>query len=88
MLLIYGVTALPAVLETFLEAKGTVANPYRESRIYVIILLLTTSFSALPLHWQSPLFSRRGKMAWTLAVPVLAAIFFSLLYFFGRKLER
>ncbi|MEW5894202.1 MAG: hypothetical protein AB1650_00345 [Candidatus Omnitrophota bacterium] len=85
---IYLITFFPAAIESHQIAR------YGENRIdtsakwYVIALLLTTGFSALPLLWQSEHFSRQAKMIWTAAVPILAAIFFTGLIKYWSHIER
>ena len=75
MLGIYTITFLPACIETYQIAKYGKRLLNTNSQWYVILLLLTTGFSALPLLWQSDSFSKTGKIAWTIAVPTLAALF-------------
>lgn len=81
----YFTVMVPAVIETYLFAQGGV-SPVSESRSYILVLLLMTGFAALPLLWQSPLFSRRIKIVWSIAVPVLAIIHFGFIGFFGMRL--
>ncbi len=78
---IYLFTAVPAALETTSLAQGKKSRIDTDATWYTVALLLTTGFSALPLLWQNPKFSRRFKIAWTVAVPLLA-----LLYFWGLLL--
>ena len=47
---------------------------------------LIKGFFALPLLWQSTLFSKKSKWMWTVAVPVLAILYFIFLFFYGRTL--
>jgi len=88
MLMIYAVTALPAALEAYQLSEHKKKTIDTDSRWYVTILLLTTGFSALPLLWNSPNFSKRAKIIWTAAVPVLAIIFFSLIVMHWETLEK
>ena len=83
--LVYFVAMVPAVLETYALARGGVSQ-FSESRPYIVLLLLWTGFSALPLLWQSHSFSRRAKIAWSVAVSVLAVLFFSFLGVYGMRL--
>ena len=87
MLGIYIVTVLPAILETSSGATQKESNTLLNSRGYVVFLLLTTGFSALPLLWQNTKFSRRAKIAWSIAVPVLAVCFFTFLIYYHASLE-
>ncbi len=79
----YLILMIPAVVDTFCLARGGV-NRFGESRLYLIILLLTKGFWVLPLLWHSHAFSKRAKIAWSIAVPLLALIYFSLIFFYGR----
>ena len=76
---IYLVTAIPAGLESYQLARYGRHTIDTSARWYVVVLLLTTGFSALPLLWGSGRFSKRGKILWTIAVSVLAVLFFTLL---------
>ena len=82
---VYFVAMIPAVLETYTLACGG-ASQFSESRPYIVVLLLVTGFSALPLLWQSRSFSKRAKIAWSVAVFVLAILFFSFLGVYGMRL--
>lgn len=85
--LLYVITVISGAVENYAFAKGRESH-LSESTVYVVFLLLTTGFSALPLLWQSPCFSRKAKIAWTIAVPVLAVGFFTFLFFYGTEIER
>lgn len=80
MVLIYGVTFLPSCVESYQLARYGRNTVDTNARWYVTLLLLSTGFSALPLLWVSTQFSRTAKIIWTIAVPVLAIIFFSVLF--------
>ena len=82
---VYFVAMVPAVLETYTLACGG-ASQFSESKLYIVVLLLVTGFSALPLLWQSRSFSKRTKIAWTVAVSVLAVLYFSFLGVYGMRL--
>lgn len=79
MLGIYIIAFLPAAVETYQLAAYDRRLLNTNAKWYVIIMLLTTGFSALPLLWQSNCFGRTGKTAWSIAVPVLATLFFFFL---------
>lgn len=79
MLGIYAITFLPAAVETYQRARYGYGLIDTNAKWYVILLLLTTGFSALPLLWQSDSFGKAGKIAWSIAVPTLAALFFFFL---------
>ena len=81
----YLMVMIPAVIETYVLASGGVSR-FSESKAYIVVLLLTTGFSALPLLWQSHSFSKRMKIAWSAAVAVLAVLFFSFLGAYGVRL--
>lgn len=74
---IYFVTFLPNAAEAYQIARYGHNTISTDARWYVVLLLLTTGFAALPLLWSSKSFSKRAKAAWTVAVPVLAIAFFS-----------
>ncbi|MFP4472532.1 MAG: hypothetical protein ACLFPX_01505 [Candidatus Omnitrophota bacterium] len=84
---IYLVTAVPAAAEAYQIAKYGKNTIDTGARWYVILLLISTGFSAIPLLWQSGRFSRKVKIAWTVAVPVLAVIFFTTLIRYWQTLE-
>ena len=81
---VYFLVMVPAVIETYALAKGGVSK-FSESKPYIVLLLLVTGFSALPLLWQSHVFSRRIKIAWSIAVPVLAVLWFCFLGAYGMR---
>lgn len=85
---IYLVTFGPACLESYQLAKYGKNTIDTEARWYVVILLLITGFNALPLLWQSTHFSREAKIGWSIAVPILAILFFTLLASFWTDLDR
>ena len=80
----YVMTMVPAVIETYALARGRVSR-FSESKPYIWIMLLMEGFAALPLLWQSPVFSKRTKIAWSIAVPLLAVLYFVFLGFFGIR---
>ncbi len=86
-ILIYFATVIPAGIEAFQEACGFRCMAFLDSKRYVVWMLLTTGFSALPLLWHSGQFSRPAKIAWTVAVPILAFIFFAGLVFLAPKID-
>ena len=82
---VYLMVMVPAVIETYSLARGGVSR-FSETKPYIVFLLLVTGFSALPLLWQSRIFSKRIKIAWSIAVPVLAILYFSFLGVYGIRL--
>lgn len=81
--MLYLIIMIPAVADTFCYVKGQVSR-FAESRSYLVLLLLVKGFWALPLLWQSRVFSKRAKIAWTIAVPALAIAYFTLIVLYGR----
>lgn len=80
----YLIAMIPAAVDTFALAHGK-ANRFCESKFYIVVMLLKEGFWALPLLWESPLFSKRNKITWSIAVPALALLYFSFLGFFGMR---
>lgn len=85
---IYLFTFLPACLETYNMAKGKESWINTDSKLYTVILLLTTGFSALPLLWQNKELSKRFKIIWTIAVPLLALVFVGVLASYWDNFEQ
>jgi hypothetical protein len=83
--LVYFMVMVPAVIETYTLVQGGVSK-FSESKPYIVLLLLVTGFSALPLLWQSSVFSKRTKIVWSIAIPVLAILYFSFLGAYGIRL--
>jgi len=84
---IFLVTFLPSAVESYQIAKYGERKIDTSSRWYVTILLLCTGFTALPLLWSSEKFSKKAKINWTVAVPILAFLFFSFLIKYWDMLE-
>ncbi len=84
---IYLITFFPASIESYQLAKYGENRIDTDARWYIAVLLLTTGFSALPLLWQSQSFSKGEKLAWTVAVPALAVLFFTVLIKYWDYLE-
>ncbi len=84
---IYLFTSVPAGVESYQIARYGRNTIDTSSRWYVVILLLTTGFTALPLLWNSGNFSKKAKITWSIAVPVLAAVFFTVLIRYWNALE-
>jgi hypothetical protein len=53
-----------------------------ESQAYIVLLLLCRGCWALPMLWQCNAFSKRKKIAWSVAVPTLAILWLSTLFYF------
>ncbi len=84
--LIYFAAGVPAALQVCQIIAGRQTIDWN-ARWYIVLMLLMTGFSALPLLWQSELFSNRAKIAWSIAVPLLAVAFFGMLGKYNRELE-
>ena len=81
----YLLVMIPAALESYHLANGKIGG-FSESRPYIVLLLLTRGFFALPLLWQSHLFSNKNKVIGSILVPVFAVLYFGFIYFYGRTL--
>lgn len=84
---IYLFTFLPALLESYSIARDKKSRINTDSKWYVVILLLTTGFNALPLLWQNRAFSKKFKIIWTIIVPLLALLFAIGLFMYWNTLE-
>ncbi len=82
---VYMMTMIPAGLESCLIAKTGHSSPIMNSKKYIVLLLLMTGINAVPLLWQNQQFSRRAKILWTIAVPLLAVLFFGAVWQWGAK---
>jgi len=85
--LVYFLVMVPAVIETYTLARGG-RSQLSESKPYIVLLLLATGFSALPLLWQSHSFSKRIKIVWSIAVPVLAVLFWMCISLYGMQFTK
>lgn len=84
---IYIFTFIAPCVESYQLARYGRNTISSDSRWYVTVLLLTTGFNALPLLWASGSFSRKAKISWTVAVPVLAVLFFGALIYYWDAAE-
>lgn len=85
---IYVFTFFPSAFEAYnISREGHPVVFDINSPWYIILLLLMTGFSAVPLLWQSNRFSLKAKIMWTAIVTILAALFFSALIVFGDLIE-
>jgi len=87
LLNIYLFTFLVTFLESYQIARYGRSIVDTESRWYVVTLLLITGFSAIPLLWHSRNFSRPEKIFWSIAVPVIAVLYFYFLIVYWNYLE-
>jgi hypothetical protein len=79
----------PAVVDAYQRAAGKPSALLSgEKAWYVILMLLTVGPMALPLLWQSPRFSRGGKIGWTIAVILIVLLGIAALLFVGPAVER
>ena len=81
----YLMVMVPAVIETYMLSQGR-ASSFNDSKAYIMAMLLAGGFLALPLLWQSSVFSRRAKIAWSVVIPALAVLYFSFLGVYGIQL--
>lgn len=79
----YLVIMIPAVIDAYCLAQGGTSR-FSESRGYMIVLLLTQGLWGLPVLWHSRVFSKRAKAVWTVIVLLLAAVFFRLIFLYGK----
>ncbi len=79
----YLVIMIPAVVDAYCLARGG-ASRFSDSRGYIIVLLLTQGLWGLPVLWHSRAFSKRGKGIWTVVVLLLTAVFFRLIFLYGK----
>lgn len=87
MVMAYLSIDIPAWLETYQIGGQGRKKIDTDARWYTITLLLFTGFAALPLLWQNPNFSRKGKVLWTVIVPILAIVFFSVIIKYSNAIE-
>lgn len=87
MVMVYFSIAVPAGLETYQLAKYGKNRIDTDARWYTVVLLLFTGFAALPLLWQNKNFSRTSKILWSVAVPVLAVLFFAVIIRYKSLIE-
>ena len=86
--MIYLITASQAGFESYRTAKTGKEILHLDSKRYVVLMLLFTGFGALPLLWQSTRFPRQAKIAWTIAVPILAVLYFGGLMLLGARMAK
>ncbi len=79
----YLVIMIPAVIDAYFLAFGGVSR-FSDSRVYIVVLLLTQGLWGLPVLWHSRVFSKREKAVWTGIVLLLTAVFFRLIFLYGK----
>ncbi len=78
----------PAVVDAYQHAAGKPSALLSGQKAwYVILMLVMVGPMAIPLLWQSPRFSRGGKIGWTIAVILIALVGIVLLLFVGPAIE-
>jgi lysylphosphatidylglycerol synthetase-like protein (DUF2156 family) len=86
--LLYLFILVPSIRDAAQTARGQAPAPAGNTAWYVILMLLTVGPFALPLLWQSLRFSRAAKIAWTIAVVLIALSFVFVMAALGPALER
>lgn len=87
--LVYLFVWIPAIVDAYQRAAGIPTTLLSGGkRWYVILMLLTVGPMALPLLWQSPRFSQRAKIVWTIAVILIALVGLVVLVVVGPLIER
>jgi hypothetical protein len=87
MVMTYFSISIPAWVETFQIARYGKKKIDTDARWYTVMLLLFTGFAALPLLWQNSNFSKKSKVIWSVAVPLLAVVFFGLIFMYRDLIE-
>jgi hypothetical protein len=88
LVIVYLFVLIPAVLDGYRAGVGQTAVVAGERLWYVVMMLLAVGPLALPLLWQSRRFSRATKMAWTVAVIIIALLAIYAFVTLGPTLER
>ena len=88
LVVVYLFVLIPAVLDAYRAGEGQTAVIAGEKLWYVVMMLLAAGPLALPLLWQSRRFSRATKLAWTVAVIILALLAIYALVVIGPIVER
>lgn len=88
LLVAYPFLLVPAVLDAVRDRSDVaVSRSPLGSRWQIIVLLLAIGPLALPQLWQSDRFSRRAKLAWTLAVALIALLAILMIVVIGPLVE-
>ncbi|MCA9396693.1 MAG: hypothetical protein KC649_05940 [Candidatus Omnitrophica bacterium] len=85
---LYGSVTIVPMIETYQILRYGKNTLDSDAAWYVVFLLISNGFAALPMLWQSRRFSRASKTAWTVAVPVLAFLYIAFLIRYWPDLER
>ena len=88
LVIVYLFVLIPAVLDSYRAGEGETAVVAGEQLWYVVMMLLAVGPLALPLLWQSRRFSRATKLAWTVAVIIIALLATYALVAIGPIVER
>ena len=84
MLIVYGVILFSSISDMRVLSGLQPQNKFKDSKEFIAFLLLTTGVNALPLLWQSQAYGRFGKVLWTVAVSLLAILFFGGIFLLVR----
>jgi hypothetical protein len=87
MIMVYCSITVSAWLETCQIAGYGKNKIDTDAKWYTVVLLLVGGFAALPLLWQNDKFSKNSKILWTIAVPVLAIVFFTVIIKYRSVIE-
>jgi len=88
MVFLYVMSIVPAALESYgLVAGQAQAEKMSHSKLYVGVMVYFTGFWAMPLLWQTPAYSKTGKIIWTILTPFFTVAFFVLLAVYGPSME-
>lgn len=80
---------IPAIMDAYQRASGMRTSLFSGEKVwYVIFMLLMVGPMGLPLLWQSPRFSRRAKLIWTIAIILIALVGILMLVVLGPLVER
>ena len=88
LVIVYMFVLIPAVLDGYRAGEGKTTVVAREKLWYVVMMLLAVGPLALPLLWQCRRFSRATKLAWTVAVIIIALLAIYALVVIGPTVER
>ncbi len=89
LLVVYGIAAVPAAVDAAQRAAGRETPLLANASVwYLLVMLASVGPLALPLLWQSPRLSRRAKIAWTIAVAVVAVLSTAFILVLGPVFDR
>ncbi|MBU9889475.1 MAG: hypothetical protein KTQ49_06375 [Candidatus Omnitrophica bacterium] len=85
--LVYGAVLVPAAADAYQTAAGMPRIFTGDSVPYVVVMLFMVGPFGIPLLWQSPRFSKRAKVVWTVLVVLLAFVAIALTAFAASKFD-